>query len=331
MKAFLGMFFVLIAGSTGLGQVIDQAFLPVQEWAQPKSAIMGGISDCESIPSYYGQYLQYVEALSKVVRVIYFTNSKCEAYIKSQIDTSNIQFVEYPLNSIWIRDYAPIWLQNKSTGSFVLANFPYGANYFGKQEQDDQFSSFLAKSLQAQLVLDFPRKQPHLFFDGGNLLIDEDHNCYTALRVGDGFSEDIRVELLRNINCKDVVLMNQIPEERTGHVDTFMKLLPGKRALLARYSSSPFKEAMKKNKKILLERGFQIIEIDHIDQKGLTHWSYLNSVIVGQNIFVPQYGFPADRAVVATLQKLGFIVHPIQAGSIMKERGSLHCITNFIY
>lgn len=316
--------------STHAAFAIDKSFSPMQEWTMPKSAIMGGISDCSNIAPYYAEYMKYMETLSKAVPLTYFTNSSCAAYIKSHIDTSNIQFVDYSLNSIWMRDYAPIWLQNKTDGSFVLANFPYGANYFEKHEQDDQFSSFLSRILQIPLALDFPRKQPQFYFDGGNLLVDEDHNCYTSLREDD-FPPEMRTSLLQQINCKEVVFLKPIPQELTGHVDTFLKILPGKKALLARYSSSPFKEAMEANRKLLLGRGFQLFEIDHIDRKDHTNWSYLNSVIVGDKAFVPQYGFDADSAAVSTFKSLGFTVYPVQAEQIMRERGSLHCITNFVY
>lgn len=316
--------------STHPAFAIDKNFAPVQEWAMPKLAIMGGISDCTNIASYYSEYVNYMEALSKVVPLTYFTNSSCKAYIKQQIDTSKIQFVDYSLNSIWMRDYAPIWLQNKNDGSFALANYPYGANFFGKQEQDDQFSAFLSKTFQIPLILDFPRKQPQFYFDGGSLLVDENHNCYTSLKEED-FSPDMRTNLLQMINCNEVVFLNPIPKELTGHVDTFLKILPGKKALLARYSSSPFKEVMETNKKILSERGFQVLEVEHIDQNGRTNWSYINSVIVGDNAFVPQYGFATDRGAVTTFERLGFKVYPVPAAKIMQERGSLHCITNFVY
>lgn len=331
MKNIFAILFVLFGGASAFAQRVQESFTLAQEWEPPKYAIMGGISDCKNIAPYYGEYLKYAEALSKVVPVTYFTNLACQAYIKERIDTSNIRFVDHSLNSIWIRDYAPIWLKSRKNGSFVLANFPYGANYFGKQEQDDQFSSFLSKVLQIPLVLDFPRQQIQLYFDGGNLMVDEDNYCYTALRGDDDFTPGGRIDLLKQINCKDVVFMTPIPQEPTGHVDTFMKFLPGKRALLARYSLSPFKEAMEANKKQLLDRGFQVIEIDHIELKDHTSWSYLNSVIVGDNAFVPQYGFDTDAAAVTTFQRLGFTVHPIQAAQIMLEHGSLHCITSFVY
>lgn len=315
---------------TGPAMAIDKSYSPLHEWVMPKSAIMGGISDCSNVAPYYAEYMKYMETLSKVVPLTYFTNLSCADYIKSKIDTSNIQFVDYSLNSIWIRDYAPVWLQNKANGSFALVNFPYGANYFGKHEQDDQFSSFLSQLLQIPLVLDFPRKQPQFYFDGGNLIVDEDHNCFTSLKEDD-FPAEMRASLLQQLNCKEVVFLKPIPQELTGHVDTFLKILPGKKALLARYSTSPFKEAMEANKELLLGRGFQIVEIDHIDKKDHTNWSYLNSVIVGENAFVPQYGFDSDKAAVAVFKNLGFRVHPVQAEQIMRERGSLHCITNFVY
>lgn len=312
-------------------QSIDKAFLPVKEWDTPRFAIMGGISDCSIEKPYYSQYLQYLETLSRIIKVQYFTNTDCQNYIKTQIDVTNIEFINYSLNSIWIRDYAPIWLKNNLDNSYALANFPYGANFFGKQEQDDQFSSFLSKHLDIPLVLDFPRKQPQFYFDGGNLLVDEKNICYTAIKEDD-FPPEMRKELLSQINCFDVVILEPIPEEKTGHVDVFLKLLPNKKAILAKYTTSPFKETMERNKKILIEQGLEIFEIPHFDLADQTNWSYVNSIIVNEYAFVPQYGLKSyDENATKVFRNLGFKVMPIYTDKIMQERGALHCITNFIF
>ncbi len=125
--------------------------------------------------------------------------------------------------------------------------------------------------------------------------------------------------------------MNAIPGEPTGHVDTFMKILPQKKALLASYQSPELKVAMDKNKTILENLGYEIIEIQHSDREGHTNWSYLNSLIIEEKVFVPQYDLDEDEKALQVYKNLGFTVIPVKAKSIMKENGSLHCITNFIY
>lgn len=313
-----------------MNKTISNSFLPVYEWSSPKFAIMGGFSLDKSKYGYHTQYLKYLETLSKTIPVKYFANNECRVYIESEIETKNIEFIDYQLNSLWIRDYAPIWLQCKNTGEYSIVNFPYGANHFDKSPADDGFSSVLSEYLKLPLQLDFPRKHVPYYFDGGNIFLDENFNCYTSIREDDPPLE-FRKNLLSHINCQNIVVMNAIPGEPTGHVDMFMKLLPQKKALLAQYRSPLFKEAMDKNKEILTKNGLDVINIPHIDKEGFTNWSYANAVIVNGNAFVPQYGHTEDESALKIFADLGYSVHPIMADTIMKENGSLHCITNFIY
>lgn len=313
-----------------MSKTIRSSHLPVYEWDNPKFAIMGGFSLDKSKYGYHTQYLKYLEALSKVIPVKYFANDECRDHIKSEIETKNIEFINYQLNSLWIRDYAPIWLKCKDTLEYSIVNFPYGANHFDKSPADDGFSSMLSKYLDLPLLLDFPRKQVPYYFDGGNIFLDESSNCYTSIREDDPPLE-FRKKLLSHINCQSIVVMNAIPGEGTGHVDMFMKLLPKKKALLAQYRNSPFSEAMDKNKEILIQNGLDVIDIPHIDKEGFTNWSYANAVIVNGGAFVPQYGHNEDESALRVFSDLGYSVHPVVADTIMKEKGSLHCITNFIY
>jgi len=309
---------------------LKKSLFPVFEWTAPKAAIMGGFSLDNENFNCHQQYLAYLSELSKHIKVLYFGNIECQKIIKDKIPCHNIDFIDYQLDSIWIRDYAPIWLQCRETQEFKLANFPYGANHFGKKERDDRFSYKLSEVVGLPLELDFPRKEIPFYFDGGNLFVDEELNCFTSIREDDPPLK-FRQRLLAHINCDNVITMNTIPEEPTGHVDTFMKILPHKKVLLASYQSQKFKVEMDKNKTILENLGYEIIEIAHSDREGYTHWSYLNSLIIEEKVFVPQYDLDEDEKAFQIYKDIGFTVIPIKARKIMKENGSLHCITNFIY
>ena len=300
------------------------------EWTTPKAAIMGGFSLANEKFKCQVEYISYLYKLSEHIKVLYFAENKYQHFIKDQIDCTNIHFVDYQLDSIWIRDYAPIWLQCGETNEFKLANFPYGANHFGKSEKDDNFSYKLSEIVNMHIELDFPRKEIPFYFDGGNIFVDEDKNCFTAIREDDPPLE-FRKKLLSHINCENVIAMNAIPGEPTGHVDTFMKILPDKKALLASYQNQTYKIAMDKNKSILEDLSYDVIEIPQSDSENYFNWSYLNSVIIGEKAFVPQYGIDFDENALKVYTEIGFTVIPVPASQIMKENGSLHCITNFIY
>lgn len=309
---------------------LKKSLFPVFEWTIPTTAIMGGFSLDTEKCGYHKEYLSYLYKLSKFIKVLYFANSECQRLIEDQINCTNINFIDYQLDSIWIRDYAPIWLQCRETKEFQMANFPYGANHFGKSERDDKFSCKLAGVMGLPLALDFPRKEIAFYFDGGNIFVDEEMNCFTSIRKDDPPLE-IRKKLLAHINCNKVIAMEAIPGEKTGHVDTFMKILPHKKALIASYQNQNFQAEMNRNITILESLGYKIIEIPHSDREGQIHWSYLNSLTLEENVFVPQYDIDEDDKALQVYENLGLRVIPIKARSIMKENGSLHCITNFIY
>lgn len=309
---------------------VNNSHFPVFEWTPPRSAIMGGFTTDSKKLSCQQQYLSYLERLAQEIEVFYFCNKENENVIRSKIESSNIKFFDYQLDSIWIRDYAPIWLQSSQKPSFDFVNFPYGANHFDKSVQDDGFSSELSKILDKPLLLDFPRKHIPFYFDGGNIFVDESMNCFTSIRCDDPPLE-FREKLLRNINCNKVIPMHSIPGEGTGHVDMFMKILPDKKVLLAKYDDKKLDEPMKKNKHILENLNYKIIEIPHSDIEGKTSWSYLNSVIIDKKAFIPQYGLEQDLEVLSIYENCNFSAIPIRAEQIMREKGSLHCITNFIY
>lgn len=311
-------------------QKFKKSFFPVFEWTTPKAAIMGGFSLDNEKFNCHEEYISYLDKLSKHIKVLYFANSEHQKVIKDQIDCTNIQFIDYQLNSIWIRDYAPIWLQCNETQEFKLANFPYGANHFGKSEKDDNFSYKLSEIVGLPIELDFPRKEVPFYFDGGNIFVDEDKNCFTAIREDDPPLE-FRERLLAHINCENLIAMNGIPSEKTGHVDTFLKILPAKKALLASYQNQAYKIEMDKNKSVLESLGYEVIEIPQSDNENYAHWSYLNSIIIEEKAFVPQYSLDEDEKALKIYEEIGFTVIPIKASQIIKENGSLHCITNFIY
>jgi len=133
---------------------IESSLLPVYEWESPTNAIMGGFSLDKLKYGYQLQYLTYLETLSKIIPVKYFANKDCQKYIKLEIDVSNIEFFDYQLDSIWIRDYAPIWLRSKVNQNYAIVNFPYGANHFEKSQADDGFSAKLSDYLGIILTID---------------------------------------------------------------------------------------------------------------------------------------------------------------------------------
>jgi agmatine/peptidylarginine deiminase len=305
---------------------------PIPSWETPRAIAVGGISMWSNKKALFDQYLNFVCALSEFIPVHFFASNDLVVQLPSMLLSSNVKFFDYNLNTMWIRDYSPIWL--RGSGVVKLCNFPYGANYFEKQEHDDQFSAHLAALLKLELAFDFPRKRPEFYFDGGNLQVDDSSICFTAIKDEDKEfpGEEGRKALLEKIGCAKVVFLNPIPGEPTGHVDTFMKIIPGQRVLLAQYECEPYRSAMLENKKILLAEGYEVICVQHSSQHGKQTWSYINSVLVGEHLFVPQYGMAEfDEKALLDYRKTGLQLRPIQADHIMNERGSLHCITAPIY
>lgn len=179
----------------------------------------------------------------------------------------------------------------------------------------------------------------HLPFAGGNLQIDDDGTCIIAYP---SYAADLSgyaeiVKKYNEIGCIKIVRLEPAFAERTQHVDIFLQITGKKQVLLADYSANSNKRAneiMDQNLKILTENGFKIKRVRQPGTIGIhnsfVHISYINSLIIGNKVFMPKYGLSYDSEAIEDFRRAGLSVVLVNQ-DLPWLFGSIHCLTAPIY
>lgn len=199
-------------------------------------------------------------------------------------------------SGFWARDSFPVPVWDSNHHASLVA-----AKYY----RDFQSWDAVATSVSA------PIQKVGFTFVGGNLLADEEGNCFSV----DSYRlfTVTPADLAQAYGCKTVHLMPHV--RGLGDVDEVLKPLPGKRIL----TNSPEYVAA------LQSWGYQVILLP---TRSETYRTYVNSLIVRGTVFMPSYGDSQDGDAQKVYESLGFKVIPIQTISLSDDmHGSIHCQT----
>ncbi|MBI5241512.1 MAG: agmatine deiminase family protein [Elusimicrobia bacterium] len=148
-------------------------------------------------------------------------------------------------------------------------------------------------------------------FVGGNLMADEDGNCFAvdSYRLFTATAGDLAAAY----GCKTVRIMPHV--HGIGDVDEVLKTLPGRRVL----TNTPEYRAS------LESWGYKVVMLP---TRPETYRTYANALIVRGTVFMPSYGGAADGEARQVYESLGYKVVPIKTVSLSDDlHGSIHCQT----
>lgn len=201
-------------------------------------------------------------------------------------------------NGFWSRDSFPfpVYLNSSLKVGLVAAKY------------DRQFEAHTAIASSIGAASSMAQKTH--FFVGGNLQADEDGRCFVV--------ESIRLyqntdETLTNAyGCKGVVRLKWLTG--IGDVDEVIKILPNKQILTNR---TEYVDQLQ-------ELGYQVSMLPSISN----YRTYANSIIIGENLFMPSYGVKSDDAAIQVYERFGYKVIPVDSETVStRGNGSVHCAT----
>ncbi|MDO4918058.1 agmatine deiminase family protein [Kocuria sp.] len=247
------------------------------------------------------------------------------AWFASQgVAPDRVTFVRAPQgdDAVWVRDWGPHPVVDE-TGQLwcVGARYVYATPFSGPEPGDPLLTvdgeplaqlAYEPVDQRAQPVLaralgrPFARL-PHAF-TGGNVLSDgHDLLISTEILVAENeFAGATRTEVLEDVTAvtgmsQQVVLPNY-EDHGIQHADCFLKVLDEERLLVLRPPSGhPLRERydgiVREHLEPLLTRYGRPFEILRLDTGVSPHGGlapYVNSVILNETVYVPQYGIPED-------------------------------------
>jgi len=253
------------------------------------------------------------------------------------LDRGSVHFIDQDFDSIWTRDFGPISAR-RTDGGFVLVD----NEYYSDRVLDDQVPAALAEHLEIPVV------ESGLTLEGGNFMANGEGLCVTTEQIEDDNpdlnADDIARRLLWYLGCEDLVVLNRLAVEPTGHVDMFAKFTAPDTVLVGRYS----REFDPENAEIL-DRNAEFLEGTRLpDGRPITvvrvpmasnhdgiFRSYLNSLYVNGTVIIPtcdterdleQDVFAAYRLALPPLTELV----ALDASDLTMHGGAVHCITQGI-
>lgn len=254
------------------------------------------------------------------------------------------QKIPAPVDTVWARDYGPFGLSSGGTKAAIVDTI---YRHYQYRRNDDAVPSAVGKTKN------IPVYQAALILDGGNFLIDSYGNLFTTERTYMWNSNMSREQVdsilkssfkIKNINVFEYAGYPGEPEDGTGHIDMFMKLLNDHTVLISVADQEPFKSnaekaiAFFKNKTAPDGLSYKVITVKGWRSEsgwgGGTWYTYTNSLIVNNTVIMPSYsGHSEDDAKAEEAYKQGMpgvTVVRVNSDDSITSGGSIHCVTQTI-
>jgi agmatine/peptidylarginine deiminase len=264
------------------------------------------------------------------------TKLKNNGVAQANID-AQMEFIQLDLSAFWTIDFGPFPLISADNTQAFL-----DFRYYPGREEDDAVPSRLGE-LWGATVYRIP-----LDDEGGNFQHDGAGTCYTSEREleNTGLSQQALNDLLEQYAaCQNLVVMKDIWNDGTGHIDMFFKLTDTKKAILGEFTSAQdatAKADMDANEALLEGLGVTVFRMPHPNAYedptyGTTPRTYLNSTLFNGTTMVnlwPMYTVDKDieaDALAVWQQALPEWTHiGIVSDDISTLSGAIHCITRTI-
>ncbi len=337
--------------SFGVASVPELPVRTAAEWEEVEYLVLGCPSGLSNIQ------LQIVQAAIQECKVLIATpnvTSVQNTLISNGVDMTNVEFINTPLNSYWIRDYAGNTVYTEDVGERALVDWIYNR----PRPLDNVLPAAHANYLDIPIYIT-DSGTDDLVNTGGNFMSDGLGNAFASNLVlmenqaGNSFGVTPKTEaqvdaIMQNyMGIDNYIKMNVLPYDGIHHIDMHMKLLDEETMLVSQYPQG-------------VADGPQIqVNIDYVTSNFLTpfgneyniHWipapastsgahpdsgayyrTFANSVFVNKTVLVPTYRPEVDEAALALYQELlpGYNIVGINVESMISGGGAIHCITHTI-
>ena len=281
-----------------------------------------------------------INEISSDEKVLLFCNPSDLIECRKIVGNSEVDFIEVPLDDSWMRDIAPIFINNSNRLESICFEFN-GYGKYSKFSNDNQISNFISRKLNINHL------SVNLVLEGGAITYDEDGNLFTTENVllnknrNNNFSKDqFEIELAKLFDVKNIIWLPEglIGDDTDGHVDNLICPIGNKKYLLATTDNKNNENynILKKNKVILqdyFKSNAQLIDIPIPDQiffkeKKLVS-SYINFYFTENKIILPKFNVYQDSIVYELFSSLfpKKSIIMLDTRNINYGGGNIHCVT----
>lgn len=337
----------------------QQYYLP-PEWAQQEGILLTWPHKDTDWKPYLADitktYLQLAEAIARQERLVIASPLPDEVcnLLSTKLNGEEMQRIgvyDCPSNDTWARDHGPITLLPKGgKGEKLLLDFQF--NGWGKKfaaDKDNKISSNLykQKAFDGELVdnNDFVLEGGSIESDGKGTVMTTSFCLLAPNRNQPMTKADIEQELLKRLCAKRIIWLDHgklIGDDTDGHIDTIARFTSDDTIVYVRCDDK--EDAQYEDFRLLEEqlqglrtfdgRPYRLIPLPMphpvYDDGERLPATYANFLVINGSVIVPTYNQPeldrkAMAAIASAFPKRKVI--GIDASTIIRQHGSIHCLT----
>jgi agmatine deiminase len=273
---------------------------------------------------------------------------------KTGVDISRIEFLRFPTNRGWTRDFGPIFVQRQSdSGRLAIARFHFNAwAKYPDWKNDDKVPEFAAKQRKLRLIEPKVRGRGVILEGGsidvngrGTLLTTEECLLDPEIQPRNPHLSRAEIEtVLRNmLGVTNILWLGKgiAGDDTHGHVDDLCRFVNPTTVVLCceedpgDVNYRPLAQNRERLQGMRLENGSRIEMVDLpmpaplVFNRTRLPASYANFYIANAAVLVPTFNDPNDRIALGILGEL-FRDRPvvgIHAVDLVWGLGTIHCLT----
>lgn len=247
-----------------------------------------------------------------------------------------LHFISLPVKGMWVRDYGPGFVRRRD-GSITILDAEY---LEADRPEDDKAPSELASLLR------LPVSQVPLVCEGGNILSNGHGVCLTtttlaARNASRGYSMGAINEILsKYYGFRQICVLKPLLSEHTGHIDMFATFVAPNVVVVGEYDPKvdPVNaDILNENARMLSNSRtsfgpLRVVRIPMPSNHGGLWKTFTNVIYANGTLIMPTYGAAeaeSEKVAMETFARLlpGWEVVGIDATSVIKQRGSLRCVS----
>ncbi len=308
-----------------------------------------GMAVCGNLQPAQAEFVELCRAIysggAERLRVIISHESQ-RSDVEKALAGLDPQLYVVPFGDIWVRDTAPIFVHDQSSGSVRAHSFAFNG-WGGKYclEGDNLVSERVARQSQLE-----GHRYPWVL-EGGSVEVDGEGTCLTTRQCllnpnrNPSLSKtEIEEALYEALGAVKTLWLGDglLNDHTDGHIDTVARFVgPGKVVCMEPAGADdPNADVLRQIRHDLESftdaqgRRLEVLTIPSpgriLDEEGeIMPASYVNFYIANASVVVPTYGVNNDARAVETLAKIfpGRRVVGCSARAILSGGGAFHCIT----
>ncbi len=244
-------------------------------------------------------------------------------------DLSQVEFLQMPSNTVWIRDYGPRFINADWEGTII------DHEYNRPRPNDNLVPANLGSQWNVpvfELPLNHGGGNFHLFANGQafmtDLIVDENP----------GFSEQQIIDLYDDYHNLELYLLPALPfsYDSTQHLDMWFLPVDNQTVIIGEYAQSEGggipRQVTEFTTDLMEDLGYTVLRTP--GWRTNAHYTYTNSVVINSLVLICRFnGYPAENQAAIDVYQAAFpnrTVVTIDCSSIITASGAIHCIVKHV-